>query len=248
MPYTADDLDASEFLKILLLGYPKTGKSTTALITCEKPVYVINCDQKSSLTPAKRRGIKFDWDLVRSISDLDRALLYAEKSVNAGKYKTVMLDTITNMSRRMKLELENRTKNARGESDGRRFWEPLGSKILETADRLVDLDCHVIATGHYSETSGEIDGQLKKSGEGVVPLIPGSARMQLSGIFDDVVFFEKRGDKREFTLKTGGKFGPGGRSLDDVDAVDADIQGLWRLFQEANAKKPAVQVAGRRNK
>jgi hypothetical protein len=92
--------------------------------------------------------------------------------------------------------------------------------------------------------SKEIDGQIQKTGEGIVPLIQGSARNQIAGMFDDTVFFQRRVgpdpktgktvEIREFLLKDGGKFGPGGRSQDAVDVCPADLRQLWALYQEAN--------------
>lgn len=239
MPQSQDALERAEFLRLLLLGFPKTGKTTTAILTSPGPIYVINCDQESSLLPARRLGAKFEWDYVRKLADMENAIRCAQMGVQKGKYKTVILDTLTSFARRAREEFEVLSKSAAGEPDGRKYWDWLSKRLLNTCDRLLDLHCHVIVIAHYTEVSKEIDGQLQKTGEGIVPLIQGSARNQISGMFDDVVFFQKNQGKREFLLKDGGKFGPGGRSQDTVDVIEADITELWKLFREAAEPAPA---------
>lgn len=244
MPQSEDALSKAEFLRTLILGFPKTGKSTSCLLTCEKPVYIINCDQESSLLPARRLGAKFEWDYVDTPAKMESAILSARNGVKAGKYRTVILDTVTNYARHARdhFEQASRSNGGQGEPDGRRYWDALAKNLLNVCDRLLSLRAHVIVIGHYAEVSAEMEGQIRKTGEGIVPLIQGSARNQLPGLFDDVIFFEKKNGKRMFVCQTGGRFGPGTRSLnDDIETCEADVGVLWDLMREANKPSPPVK-------
>lgn len=249
MPQSEEALSKAEFLRTLILGYPKTGKSTSVLLTCEKPVYVVNCDQESSLLPARRLGAKFEWDYVATPQQMESAILTARNGVKAGKYRTVVLDTITNYARHARDYFEEASRTKSGEADGRRFWDALAKNLLNVCDRFLSLRAHVLVLGHYAEVSAEIEGQIRKTGDGVVPLIQGAARNQLPGLFDDVIFFEKKQGKRYFVLQTGGRFGPGTRSLnDDIETCDADIGVLWNLMRDADKAKPSAAPPAKKSK
>jgi hypothetical protein len=234
VPLTSEDLADAEWLRLLVLGYPKCGKSTTILLTCEKPVYVINCDTESGLHPARRLGAKFIYDRVMTLAEMEKAIATARGLVKTGEAKTVLLDALNYHARHILSQLKEKWLTKNGDEDGRKYWPDYTTRLLNTVERLCDLDCHFIATSHYLQVSEEMGSQIPKSGEGVIPLIEGSVRNQISGIFDDVVFMETRGNTREFVLKTGGKFGPGGRTMAGVDVCDADVGAYWKLCRGAS--------------
>lgn len=241
-----DDLTKCDYLRLLVLGYPKSGKSTTILLTCETPVHVINCDAKSGLQPARRLGCKFTYERVNGpdyLSQMETAIANCRRMVKGGEVKTVLLDGLNYHARHILGQLKewSASRNKSGESDGRAYWPEYNTRLMNAVERLVDLDCHFIATSHYSQTGPEIEGQAKKSGDGVVPLIEGNVRLQIAGLFDDTIFMERTGDDRIFVLKTGGKFGPGGRNLSGVETCPADVTEYWKLCLENNT---TVEASG----
>jgi hypothetical protein len=115
--------------------------------------------------------------------------------------------------------------------------------------RLFRLKAHIIVTSHYLDVGGEVmDGQQAKTGIGIVPLLGGKARGTIPAMFQDVVFFEKKGADRFFITGIDGVWGPGCRSLPGNMAVPADVKALMRAMgisddlirRKKKKKKPAI--------
>lgn len=233
MPQSSSEVEQSGYLRLLVLGGPKAGKTHTVIASAEPPVYVINSDDKFSLRPAAR-VCEFEWDLAlgNNLVDIEACIKTAREGVKAGRYKTIVWDTITKYASRLEDTCAAPTMNARGESDGRRYW-PLYRKHLHgVIDRLFMLKAHVIVNAHFIAASEVmIEGQTAKSGEGIMPMLGGQARQTVPAEFQDVVFLEKRAGKRYFLTASGGVWGPGCRSLSGVEQCDADIRALWKLMR-----------------
>jgi hypothetical protein len=252
MPKGASSIALELYLRVLLLGPPKSGKSVAAITTAPREVLVINGDEKNALTgPIKlwvRRdggrgavpGDEFDVINVRSWLGMEKALDQAGLGVKKGKYKTVVLDLLNGYASRLEQELSKKTENEAGEPDGRRFWPEYRKRLKNMLTRLFALDAHVIVTSHYDEDDGAtIDGQAPKHGPGIVPLIGGKARREIGGMFQDVIFLEKRGKKRVFLTDIEGVWGPGCRSLAGrkEKELPARIDALIETFGIKGGKK-----------
>lgn len=239
-PINAEEVTKAPYLRMLILGAPKIGKTTTTLMTCEKPAYVINCDDESALLPAARKTKEFVYDNVVSgdiLQKLESAIGEARKGVKEGRYKTIVLDTITVLSRRMVDQLAAATDTGKG-PDGRRYWPEHEKRLVGAVERLFLLKAHVIVLAHYIDVGGEaIEGQMAKIGPGIAPLIGGKAKATIPALFGDVVFFELSRDKgRVFLCSIKGCWGPGTRSLDGVTQIPADVMGFYRLAQKEGSK------------
>ncbi len=232
MPQSSDAVEASSYLRLLVLGAPKSGKTHTCISTAEGPIYVINSDDQYSLRPAAR-VCKFTWDLAlgKDAQGIEACLHEARVGVKEGRYKTIVWDTISRYSDRIQEVYADATRNAAGEPDGRRFWPNYRKHLHGIIDRLFMLKAHVIVLSHYVEGSAVlIEGQVKKAGEGVLPGLGGQARTSIPAEFQDIVFLEKKGGRRYFVTASDGVFGPGCRSLAGVETCEADVGVLWKMM------------------
>ncbi len=241
MPQSSDEVEASSYLRLLVLGAPKSGKTQTCISTAEGPCYIINSDDKYSLKPAAR-VCKFTWDLAlgTDAQGIEKCLHEARVGVKEGRYKTIVWDTISRYSDRVVDVYADATRNGAGEADGRRFWPNYKKHLHSIVDRLFMLKAHVIVLSHYIESSAVlIEGQVKKSGEGVLPGLGGTARTTIPAEFQDIVFLEKKGGVRSFITSGEGVFGPGCRNLQGVATCPADIKQLWALMNKGAIKAKA---------
>ena len=232
MPQSSKDVEASAYLRLLVLGGPKVGKTHTVIATAIPPVYVINSDDKYSLKPAAR-VCDFTWDLAlgTDLDAIEKCIHEARTGVKEGRYNTIVWDTITKYAGRLEDTVAAPTMNAQGEPDGRRYWPRYLKHLRGIIDRLFTLKAHVIVNAHWIESSAVlIEGQTAKSGNGVVPMLGGKARQEIPAEFQDVVFLEKRAGKRIFVASDDGVWGPGCRNLPGVTTCDADIKELWKMM------------------
>lgn len=241
MPNPSTAVEASSFLRLLVLGGPKVGKTHTVIASCEKPCYVINSDDKFSLKPAAR-VCDFTWDLAlgSDVQAIESCIHEARVGVKEGRYKTIVWDTLTKYAGRVEDVYAAASANSKGEPDGRRYWQQYRKHLHNVIDRLFALKAHVIVNAHYIENPGAlIEGQVNKAGDGVVPMLGGQARTTIPAEFQDIVFLEKRAGKRFFVTSSDGVFGPGCRSLPGMQSCDADIGELWKLM---NGKTPLAET------
>ena len=104
-PVWSDDEELDEdFLRLLDLGAPKSGKTVVTVGTCPQPSFVINCDQKGALRRVREFYPKARFltmpKPVHSIEDGERASYTpARRSLNDG-VQTVILDARSRASRR----------------------------------------------------------------------------------------------------------------------------------------------------
>lgn len=256
MPIAASDIEKSAYLRLLVLGAAKVGKSTTVLKSCEKPAYVINCDDAMSLKPASRFTKDFHYDMVTAegpaiFQQIENAIAEARKGVKEGRYKTIVLDTLSFLARRVENVCLDSTVSERAPEkgpDGRRAYPLYKRRLIGVIERLFTCKAHVIVLSHWVESNDVlIEGQLAKKGEGIVPMLTGQARAEVGGLFQDIVFLEKRkdGSGRDFITNVNGVTGPGCRSLKEkgYEVIDADIGVLWQKMQESDKpEKKSVTV------
>lgn len=228
MPIAATDLEREHYLRVLLMGPPKIGKTTSSiesLVRLAGPGYVLECGDKSGLGPAMRRTKKFHFDLIRDENDMETALKEARKGAKEGRYKWIVMDDYSLYGTWLEGALRDASAaaNKSGEPDGRRYWPDYKSRILNIVGRLLDVNAHVVFVSHYIEQGPEIDGQRAKSGRGILPMFGGSVREELPARFVDVVFMDKEKDKRVFKINPEGVWGPGCRSIDGTKDIPADF-------------------------
>ncbi len=239
MAQQSSAVESPPYLRLLVLGAPKCGKSQTCISTAEGPVFVINSDDQYSLRPAAR-VCTFEWEMAlgKDIQGIEKCLHEARTGVKEGRYKTIVWDTISRYSDRVQELFLNATNNAAGEPDGRRAWPQYKKHLHGVIDRLFMLKAHVIVLSHFIEASGAIiEGQVKKGGEGVLPGLAGTARTSIPAEFQDICYLEKKGGKRFFVTSSDGVFGPGCRALQGVEQVDANIQTLWKAMGSGKQSK-----------
>lgn len=254
MPIPASTLSAtSTWLRVLMMGPAKIGKSCAAISTAPGSRYVIECDPgpEAALLPVRRRTKDFDYDIVRKSTarpndplrnnhyawtDMMACLKSARDGVAAGKYKTIVLDTLSEFADSLEAQCAQDTFNDKAEPDGRRYWYTYEKRLRHVLNNLFLIQAHVIVTSHYIEVGGEeaieVDGNkgTNKRGKGLVPLLGGKARGTIPSMFTDVIFMDMMSGKRVFTTGPLGVWGPGCRSFEGAMQIDADIGGLIKLF------------------
>lgn len=247
MPKAASEMAPHDYLRLIVMGYPKCGKTYTTLETCEKPAYVINCDDESSLRPALRVTSDFVYDEVFGTSDallgsMDAAISHARQGAREGKYKTIILDTLSSYARNLKAVLDKKYDSGKG-TDGRKMWPAYESNLFSVVQKLKNIPAHVIILTHYAKVGGEEGAEVKDGAQitGIVPAISGKAQQSVAGLFQDIVFFEKRvlggKEQRFFVTSMAGVYGPGCRNLPGVSEVPANISELQKLIVDRSSKK-----------
>ena len=249
---SCDDLPTGAFHRLLLMGLAKDGKSYTSVSTAEgakkdgaPEVVVINSDDPEALRALKDDGWRFDTVFVdgNKPQRMFDAIAEVRAGVAAGRYKTVIFDTLSKYAWRSLLVYEDATRNSAGESDGRRYWNNHYNHIMQVVDNLLLLPAHVIVNTHWADFAGKlIDGQAEKSGEGIVPHLPGKLREQIGSCFANIVFLEVSGQRgqesRRFLWKRMGQYGPGGRTLPGgTTSCEADVRVLWDMIQKRRESK-----------
>lgn len=248
MPLAASSLERTPYDRVLFLGAPHIGKSTSITSTaCAAfgPGYVINCGKETGLLAASRQTTKFEYDLIRSEDDMEAAIKVARKGCKEGAYKWVLIDDYNLYASWLEVALEDMTRNAKGEPDGRRFWREYRKRLVNILVRAFDWKAHVYVASHYMETGGGlIEGQTEKTGEGVAPMFGGAARKEIPGMFSDIVFMapssRKKGEEntgaRSFYINPVGVYGPSCLSADGTSEIPADVGKLHDEFKKSSKK------------
>jgi hypothetical protein len=221
MPISSANMRASTspFLRLLVLGPPKIGKTRTCIVTAPGPVYVINSDDTEALPDggalapaASVPEAVFSSDVVpgTDLQAMQKALAEAKRGAKAGEYKTVVWDTITLFASRLKDLCESHATTKGGEVDG---------------------PAHVIVTAHlYEKPAGE-----GRTGDALLPHVAGQSQSMVPARFQDVVLLAWDKQERVFFTHLKGVYGLGSRSLPGVEKVPADIGKLLEAIQERKA-------------
>jgi hypothetical protein len=228
MALSAKELEREDFLRVLLMGPAKIGKTTTVVATSPGPVRVLLCEHDSALKHSVRLGVDFTFDRVTGWNTMSKALLEAKRDCKEEGLGTVVVDPFSEFAANLLDECLNATDTGRG-PDGRRAYPEYNKRIRHVLNQLFRLPCHVVVITHYIDTGGgEVrpDGggdPTPQTGEGIVPLLAGKARALVAAQFPDVVWMDYvKGDR---VLVTGprGAWGPGCRSLGETRILPADV-------------------------
>jgi hypothetical protein len=246
MPISSSALETDSHLRVLFMGPPKLGKTRAAVCTSPPPVRVILCESDTALRDAQRQGANFDFERARAdkaYNQMLNFLLQAKDDAKAKKISTVVIDPFSDFTDRLLAESLKENLTSNGEEDGRRAYPHCTKRILHVIDLAFTIPAHLIVVCHYMEVGGGELG-LPKTGEGIVPLIPGQARARVAARFNDVVWldFDRTTKQRLFVTSPQGAWGPGCRSRADAAPVPADFTNLIKVFAEGNAP-PAKETA-----
>jgi hypothetical protein len=252
MPQEASALERESYDRVLILGDPHIGKSTSIVASAAAafgPGYVINCGKKTGLLAASRKNKRFEWDLIRDERQMEDALKVARVGCKEGKYKWVVVDDMNLYADWLEEALEDQTRNAKGEADGRRFWREYRKRLQNICARCFDLKAHFYCVMHYIETGGLIEGQTEKAGHGIAPLLGGAARKTIPAMFSNTVFMaphSKDPAKRSFYINPVGVYGPSCLDVDGTFEIEADVGALHEEFKRGWKTKPDKKDRGDR--
>lgn len=254
MPHAASAIEREPYDRVLFLGDPHIGKSTSIVSSACKAFghgYVINCGKKTGLLDATRLDKNFTWDRVRDEEDMEAALKEARRGAKTGKYKWIVIDDYDTYASWLEDALEDLTRNQKGESDGRRYYREYKKRLKNICHRCFDMQAHFYCISHYIETgSGLIDGQTEKTGYGVAPMFAGAARKEIPGIFADVVFMaphSRKEGRRSFFINPVGVYGPSCLSLTGTHEIRPDVGVLHAAFEKLKRQELGNQRPSKRN-
>lgn len=208
--YSSDELAASGFARVLITGDAKAGKSTATLLTAPRPILVLNCDMRDAQIAAQRLGAKFDAVDVVDIETWIDASKYACAAARAGKYRTVVVDTLTMLINKTLL-LELREQAADNSYEAWRMLQTIG---LSQLDKLGQIDAHLFLIAHYDLDDGNIQ-------------VSGSLKSIIPALINDMAHLEHRPGKnpdRVFKIGSQKGYKGGGRNVKKPAVIEADIE------------------------
>lgn len=212
--------------------------------------YVLNCGKATGLLDAARRSKKFKYDVIRDETQMEDAMKEARRGCRDGTYKWVVVDDFNLYGSWLEVALEDQTRNAKGEADGRRFWREYRKRLINILVRGFDFKAHFYVVSHYIETgTGLIEGQTEKTGQGVAPLFGGAARKEIPGNFANIVFMApstKDKSKRSFYVNPIGVYGPSCLDLPGTHELEADVGVLHEEFEKASKAGSSPKIETKR--
>lgn len=212
-----DDIKGDRYVRMLLLGMPKSGKTTMAVGSSPGPKRIILCENDQALVPAKRVARDFTYDLVTDHDSMTSAILSAKRAVKDGEIKTVIVDPLSAYG----VLLLDQAMVAHND-DGRRAYPMVERQVCQVIDQLLAIQAHVIVISHYISKEGDDN----KVGDGMVPLLPGQKLQKLvPSKFNDVVWFDydAKNNRRILKINPKGVFGPSGRSFREAREIEGDV-------------------------
>jgi hypothetical protein len=247
VPISSSALEIDSYLRVLVVGPPKLGKTSVSITTSPSPVRVILSERDSALRDAKRRGGKFDFERIRANKPYELMTTYlaqAKEDAKAGLIKTVVIDPLSEFAEKLLAQSEQLNLTSNNEIDGRTAYPHYSRRLLHVLELACTIPAHVIVVSHFVEMGGgELPTQAKKSGDGIVPLIPGKIRLRVGGCFDDILWFDldkQDPSKRCFYTGPQGSWGPGCRSLSKTNVLPADFTAFIKVIAEGDVPRKST--------
>lgn len=241
MPIPSSSLEHDSFLRMLLMGVPKGGKTTHAIATAPGPVRVLLCENDSALRGAKREGASFDFERVKGWDTMSKFVVEAKRDAKEGKIKTVVVDPLNVFADALLEECLASTKSKEGNEDGRKAHPEFTRRIKHIIALMQTIPAHLVVISHYMEVGGGDDNDKPKSGRGICPLMPNMAsRTAVAAMFYDVVWFDQASkdqaghNGRIFVTGPDGAWGVGCRSLSKNEILPAHIGKFIERMKEVS--------------
>lgn len=201
MPNSKDISIETEYLKIMSVGDPGTGKSVFAG-SFPTPGYVF--DFSGGIIGY--RGLDFDYDQF-SMGPLgwaafEKALTTVKAAVKDGKYKTVVVDDLsgmTDLAMERALQLDPKRTPAGGP-----LWNvhyQMVKNLMEGRLRqILDLQSNIIFIAHLTVIRDENTGAIL----GVEPMLTGQLSVKIPGYFDEVYYHttKREGGDTKWLIQT----------------------------------------------
>jgi AAA domain-containing protein len=242
MPIPADSLEHDQFLRMLLMGIPKGGKSSHAIATAPSPVRVLLCESDSALIGAKRESNKFDFERVSGFGSMTKFIVEAKRDAKEGKIKSLVVDPLNMFADTLFEECLAASKSDAGNEDGRKAHPEFTRRIKHVINLLMTIPAHLVVVSHYMEVGGGDDNDKPKYGRGICPLMPNMAsRTAVAAMFYDVVWFDQAKatepnhyNNRIFVTGPDGAWGVGCRSLSKNEILPAHIGKFIERMREVS--------------
>ncbi len=178
----SSEIQKEAFARILLLGAPKSGK-TTCLLTTLPNALLINCDQEGASQYAASENAEFleirvgnDATGVGAVRSWEQAQRTARELANAGTVRHIIVDTVGALADDLIEDIQVT------QEDKRRAFGELYDQIIYGIKRLCSLPAHVWVVGHLDPQADSV--------QGVLPFVKGQSKRALGIRLADWVCFE----------------------------------------------------------
>lgn len=189
MPSAKDVTVDTEFLKVMSVGDPGSGKSVFAG-SFPTPGYVF--DFSNGIVGY--RGLDFDYDQFAlgptGWVQFEKALMQVKKDTIEGKYKTIIVDDLsgmTDLAMERSMQLDPKRNPAGGPLWNVHFQ--MVKNLMEGRLRqILDLKCNIVFIAHLTVIKDEESGNII----GVEPMLTGQLSTKIPGYFDEVYYHTVR--------------------------------------------------------
>ena len=203
------------FLRALLIGPPKSGKTCSVLTSAPKP-FLINGDGHSATRGAINLGAKFTAVDVTSCSEWRQACQLAADYVKEERARTIVVDTITLLADTLHDDI------VKGGAKNYDIWTKQADELMGGYRFLAELPAHLIYIAHMKVDSDMVAG--------ILPLIGGMTKQRLPGIIDDWILFEcdPSSGQRSYLLGPQKSWGASGRNIQRTCKIPANVPALLK--------------------
>jgi len=210
----AAGVQANAFARVLLLGPPKSGKTSSVLLTAPRPILHINCDYSvSAAKGAARLGAEFQTVFVTSRASWFGAIRGAIKAAEAGEFRTIAVDPISVFGDTALTELKA------ANYEGWALWGALEDTIVGGCKLLLAAPAHVFLISHMTAGGEETAG--------ILPAIGGRTKLKLPSVVDDWVVLdlepERKPHERQFLIGPQKYWSGACRNAQRTCSIPADI-------------------------
>lgn len=191
----------NQFLKVLVVGGPGTGKSQFAA-TFPSPAYVFDID--GGIVSYKGKDFTYSQFELSNAGYVDFTKEFKEtlKEAKEGKYQTIVLDStssLTDMAMERAMVMDPK-RSLTGGPVWNIHYSMVKHLVESTIKALVSLPCNVVVIAHKEIVKNEEDGTIVA----VEPLLTGNLSRRIPGLFDEVYYAltKNEGGKPHWYLQT----------------------------------------------